>query len=518
MKNNEQKKMIAVLGQILLKLNLGQRTITLDDVISGTETEPLKSITTKNKTEFQKIFQDFEKQNIVIEDEEDVFNITVDVPTLREYILTISGYYAADNENETATDTALGGVIKKEWTLNDNGDDEDEWSFKNPQTSRRSNSENHSPANRKLFDLLDDDDEEDDDINIDDDDDDIDIDDIYDDINENITNETIENLLDIIESADGNSGIEYERQQIIKSLKSGVKVDIVDKRVFIDFPSIDIYCTDKQFELIQDGVKTYFTDQGETINNMRERGQLEEPEVKHAIDEVLSVCPVELFEDKLRIEVDEPVYANDALMFLYAARERIFYIDADMISSANKQWEEEQQYWDAIKQVMKDNKNSNIQQAIRCAKKHYNTIKNGGDFDAISKWVNAIKVLSSWTNEEYEFWRKELFGVEEKTNNFNKYGWKPELQKKIEAAVDKIASADYDYEGKESWENQVMDVIEQIVGIDQSLNREQAVEIAKMLLEKTTDSMKRTIFLRTKREFEVATDQEYNLLRKQIFS
>lgn len=517
MNSNNPKKMIAVLGQILLKLNLGQKTITLDDVIGVVETEPLKSITSK-RTEFQKIFQDLQQQNIVIEDEEDVFNITVDVPALREYILTISGHNASDNEKGAVSAATSKDVIKQEWTLKDNNYGEDASPFKNSQTSRRSNSENHSPANRKLFDLLDDDDEEDDDINIDDDDDDIDIDDIYDDTNENITNETIENLLDIIESADGNSGIEYERQQIIKSLKSGVNVDIVDKKIFVDMPSMDIYCTDKQFELVQEGVTTYFTDQGETIKTMRERGQLEEPGVKHAIDEILSFCPVELVGDKLRIEVDEPVYAYDALMFLYAARERILYIDADMISSANKQWEEEQQYWDAIKQVMKDNKNSNIQQAIRCAKKHYNTIKNGGDFDAISKWVNAIKVLSSWTNEEYEFWRKELFGVEEKTNNFNKYGWKPELQKKIEATVDKIASADYDYEGKESWENQVMDVIEQIVGIDQSLNREQAVEIAKMLLEKTTDSMKRTIFLRTKREFEVATDQEYNLLRKQIFS
>ncbi len=73
----------------------------------------------------------------------------------------------------------------------------------------------------------------------------------------------------------------------------------------------------------------------------------------------------------------------------------------------------------------------------------------------------------------------------------------------------------------EEFENKCMDIIETIVGIDIHNSRQDAIKIAEKMLEKakakTTNKNVIAIYERVVKEFNIATDQEYNLLRKQIF-
>lgn len=73
----------------------------------------------------------------------------------------------------------------------------------------------------------------------------------------------------------------------------------------------------------------------------------------------------------------------------------------------------------------------------------------------------------------------------------------------------------------EEFENKCMDIIEQIVAIDIKQNRQGAIKVAEKMLEKAKEKGKKVvidIYARVVEEFKIATDEEYELLRKQIFS
>lgn len=74
---------------------------------------------------------------------------------------------------------------------------------------------------------------------------------------------------------------------------------------------------------------------------------------------------------------------------------------------------------------------------------------------------------------------------------------------------------------QEEFENKCMDIIEVIVSIDVKQDRKGAIEVAKKMLaaaeKKTTNKNVLAIYERVVHEFEIATDEEYETLRKQIF-
>lgn len=74
----------------------------------------------------------------------------------------------------------------------------------------------------------------------------------------------------------------------------------------------------------------------------------------------------------------------------------------------------------------------------------------------------------------------------------------------------------------EEFENKCMDVIETIVSIDIRQDRQGAIKVAEKMLEKARLKNSKpviiSIYERVVEEFKIATDEEYNLLRKQIFS
>lgn len=74
---------------------------------------------------------------------------------------------------------------------------------------------------------------------------------------------------------------------------------------------------------------------------------------------------------------------------------------------------------------------------------------------------------------------------------------------------------------KAQFENKCMDVIEQITSIDVNQTRQGAIKVAEKMLEKAKATGKQNvidIYERVVNEFKIATDEEYELLRKQIFS
>ncbi len=74
---------------------------------------------------------------------------------------------------------------------------------------------------------------------------------------------------------------------------------------------------------------------------------------------------------------------------------------------------------------------------------------------------------------------------------------------------------------KIQFENKCMDVIEQITSIDVNQTRQGAIKVAEKMLEEAKGAGKQNvidIYERVVNEFKIATDEEYELLKKQIFS
>ena len=73
----------------------------------------------------------------------------------------------------------------------------------------------------------------------------------------------------------------------------------------------------------------------------------------------------------------------------------------------------------------------------------------------------------------------------------------------------------------EEFEEKCMDVIEKIVAIDIKQNRQGAIVVAEKMLAKAQEKGHKKIieiYERVVQEFKLASDEEYELLRKQIFS
>ena len=73
----------------------------------------------------------------------------------------------------------------------------------------------------------------------------------------------------------------------------------------------------------------------------------------------------------------------------------------------------------------------------------------------------------------------------------------------------------------EEFEEKCMDVIEQIVAFDIRQNRQGAIKISEKMLEKAKLKGNKKIieiYERVLQEFKLASDEEYEMLRKQIFS
>jgi len=71
------------------------------------------------------------------------------------------------------------------------------------------------------------------------------------------------------------------------------------------------------------------------------------------------------------------------------------------------------------------------------------------------------------------------------------------------------------------FENKCMDIIEQIVSIDVRQDRQGAIVVSEKMLEKakskTTNKKVLDIYERVLKEFQLASDEEYLILKKQIF-
>ena len=73
----------------------------------------------------------------------------------------------------------------------------------------------------------------------------------------------------------------------------------------------------------------------------------------------------------------------------------------------------------------------------------------------------------------------------------------------------------------EEFEEKCMDLIEKIVSMDIKQNRYGAIKVSEKMLEKAKEKGNKKIieiYERVLKEFKIATDEEYEMLRKQIFS
>lgn len=92
-------------------------------------------------------------------------------------------------------------------------------------------------------------------------------------------------------------------------------------------------------------------------------------------------------------------------------------------------------------------------------------------------------------------------------------------KKREKALIDELLVKDFNINmsDNEQFESAVMDIIEAVTAVDSGNTRRDAIRICKELLRRARRNRRRPLFERAHKEFSIATDDEYEMLRKQIF-
>lgn len=92
-------------------------------------------------------------------------------------------------------------------------------------------------------------------------------------------------------------------------------------------------------------------------------------------------------------------------------------------------------------------------------------------------------------------------------------------KKREKALIDELLVKDFNINmsDNEQFESAVMDIIEAVTAVDSGNTRRDAIRICKELLRRARRNRRRPLFERAHKEFSIATDGEYEMLRKQIF-
>ena len=92
-------------------------------------------------------------------------------------------------------------------------------------------------------------------------------------------------------------------------------------------------------------------------------------------------------------------------------------------------------------------------------------------------------------------------------------------KKREKALIDELLVKDFNINmsDNEQFESAVMDIIEAVTAVDSGNTRRDAIRICKELLRRARRNRRRPLFERAHKEFSIATDDEYEALRKQIF-
>lgn len=84
--------------------------------------------------------------------------------------------------------------------------------------------------------------------------------------------------------------------------------------------------------------------------------------------------------------------------------------------------------------------------------------------------------------------------------------------------VNSSPETEWVYETTEEFEDKVMTVIEAIIMRDINQDRMGAIEVVKVWIERTSAPDRKQVYERTLHEFEIASNTEYDILKKQLFS
>lgn len=393
MENMYDKKAIAVLGQILLKLNLGQRTITLGEIARVSESDSQSGIFSWDKPYIQGVLKKLEKQNFVVETEKDVFNITVDIASFREFILSVSGH-SIPHEEDNGTSIALEEILEKEWSLkeaDESEDGDDDASF----TDRRAYL---FARRRELMRMMEQEAEDNDDDEDDEDDED-----------EEVEVEEVE------ESQDEDIDHTFD---MISALKNGLDISIEQsangKESYIfSVDGLKLGNQYVEFEMYANGDKHYITDKGVTGLVLGESPKLNAEGLEDAVEKIIDHYGLITVETELRIEVSNPEEAVACLMRLYAAMEAICNIDEEAISICVARDKSNARCREIITRLAQKDRKIDRSQAIMRIRAKLDEAQSIGDFDSVYEYVYAISVLAALEDEDFEDFRKYVLEVEE---------------------------------------------------------------------------------------------------------
>lgn len=223
--------------------------------------------------------------------------------------------------------------------------------------------------------LLEDDDEDDDDVD-----------------------EEIANLFNSIEDDKTDAAI----REAIEGLGEGFSVKTEEGKTLVELPRYGWRCNKKQIELTCEDGEAYFTDGGTIFNGLKSGNKLNSKGMRETVESVAQSYRVTVADDVLKVQVPSKAKAVECFLQLYAAMECISNVDETMVSGYFEKMDEDRKCLGVIFEIIRENPGCNRKQIIRCAKKKYNAVKNGGDFSKIFYLVKAINEFSEWSDSEFE--------------------------------------------------------------------------------------------------------------------
>ena len=382
MDNQSDKNITTILGQILLKLNLGQSTITVGDIMRITEANPNSHFYTWNRRDVQRVLSELEQLGFLVEKEEGVYGITVDVCSFREYILSVSEQSAP--EQETADAVALDEILDKDWSVKEAQEAEDGESEEAPESEQGENK--------------------------DDDDDPFDLDSIFDDDDDDGSGDA--------DSGDADSGFKDFASAVLDEVKRSIDIQVKrvegeESRLIVSVGALCFANQLAEFEISRGGPWARITDRGVTLKAVGKQLALDADGVWEEIEDVMEYFGVSAPAAQLTVYVASPYEVLEAIMSLYAAMEEIYHIDAAAISARYQRNDDLARCQQLVSQLATENESIDRVQTIERLKEMLSEAMQGGQYAQVYDYAFAIRALAAMSDEKFAASREDLFAEED---------------------------------------------------------------------------------------------------------
>ncbi len=198
--------------------------------------------------------------------------------------------------------------------------------------------------------------------------------------------------------------IDLKRIAALCRIKNGMK--IVQNAEDLKIKS---YSGDVLFDIVNDNGIVLLTDNGETMQRLKNKIPNALSNSKKTVESILSEYKIQIENDIIMVELDIN-NAFECYCNFCAAIARIDNLDIGKIEEAEEMRKLEDFRFNVMQQLIEDNPQIKRTEAILLMQDKYIKVKDSRDYDEIIIYAKAIKEFGMLTDAQFEFCRKQIVG------------------------------------------------------------------------------------------------------------